>query len=438
MTRWADLFVRWMPDAFSVALILTLISATCAVGLADYPLVSTVEAWGDGFWNLLSFTNQITLTLLLGYALAATPPIERLLARAAGRVHTARAAYMTACGLTGFLALLSWGLSLVSAGIIARAIAQACKQRGIRVHYPLLVASAFSGFVIWHQGLTSSIGLALATPGHFLEEQVGIISTRETIFTTWNLGLALFVLVFLPPLMAWLHPRDEAAIIEFSGTDPELHHRESAPSPALTPAHRIDFSPWLIFPLLAMSLFYLLWHFLSREQGLELNILNFAFLFLGIALAGSSARYAQIIVQGGRVAVPFLLQYPFYAGIAGVIAQSGLASMIVNFFASISTPFTLPLFAFFSAGFLNIFIPSGGGQWAVQGPLMMSVAQQAGADLPRVAMAVALGDQWTNLIQPLTLIPVMTIAGIGVRDVMAYTFVALLFTGAVFSLALFI
>ena len=436
MNRWADLFVRWMPDAFSVALILTLISAVCAVGLAHYPVSQTVEAWGDGFWNLLKFTNQITLTLLLGYALAATVPVQRLLKKAAGLVRSARAAYMTACFLTGVLALFSWGLSLVSAGIIARAIGSACQEKGIRVHYPLLVASAFSGFVIWHQGLTSSIGLVLATPGHFLEEEVGLIPTGETIFTLWNLSLALFILVVLPPLMARLHPGDESVIQEFSGSGQD----EAAPeeTDTLSPAQRMDQSPWLILPILVMSLAYVLWHFLARAEGLELNILNFMFLFVGVALAGSAGRYAQIIIQGGRVAAPFLLQYPFYAGIAGVIAESGLASMIIGFFASISTPVTLPFFAFLSAGLLNIFIPSGGGQWAVQGPLMMSAALEAGADLPRVAMAVALGDQWTNLIQPLTLIPVITISGARLREVMPYTFVALLFTGAAFALSLFL
>ena len=170
MGRWADIFVRWMPDAFAVALILTLLTVACAVGIAGYPLGASIEAWGDGFWNLLKFTNQITLTLLLGYALANTPPVERLLEITAGRVRSARSAYMTACAVTGLLALISWGLSLVSAGILARVIGKACRDKGIKVHYPLLVASSFSGFVIWHQGLTSSVGLAIATPGHFLSE----------------------------------------------------------------------------------------------------------------------------------------------------------------------------------------------------------------------------------------------------------------------------
>ena len=436
MKRLADLFVRWIPDAFPIALILTGVTVFCAVALAGYPFQSTVKAWGDGFWNLLKFTNQITLTLLLGYALAATPPVERLLRRTASRVSSARGAYMTACGITGLLALISWGLSLVSAGIVARAIARACQEKGIRVHYPLLVASAFSGFVIWHQGLTSSIGLAIATSGHFLEDQIGLIPTSETLFTPWNIGLAMVILMGLPPLMARLHPKDESSVIPMP-QEQEITSTPTATGP-ITPAQRIDSSRVLLVPLLAMALFYLGWHFLAEGRGLELNILNFAFLFVGIALAGSAAGYAQIILQGGRVAAPFLLQYPFYAGIAGIMAESGLARIIIDFFASVSNEVTLPLFAFLSAGLLNIFIPSGGGQWAVQGPLMVTAAMEAGADVPRVAMAVALGDQWTNLIQPLTLMPVLAIAQIAVRDVLSYTFVALLFTGIIFATALFL
>ena len=437
MGRWADIFVRWMPDAFAVALILTLLTVACAVGIAGYPLGASIEAWGDGFWNLLKFTNQITLTLLLGYALANTPPVERLLEITAGRVRSARSAYMTACAVTGLLALISWGLSLVSAGILARVIGKACRDKGIKVHYPLLVASSFSGFVIWHQGLTSSIGLAIATPGHFLSGLIGTIPTSETIFTTWNIVLALGILATLPLVMARLHPREGDTLSEMVG-DEESSRESSQPSGPLTPARRLDYSRWLIIPFLIMAIFYLGTHFVGRGEGLELNILNFGFLFAGIALAGSAARYAQIILNGGRVAAPFLLQYPFYAGIAGIMAESGLAARVIEFFVSVSTAATLPLFAFLSAGLLNIFIPSGGGQWAVQGPLMMAAADQAGADIPRVAMAVALGDQWTNLIQPLTLMPVLAIAQLAVRDILAYTFVALLFTGVVFSVALVI
>ena len=185
-----------------------------------------------------------------------------------------------------------------------------------------------------------------------------------------------------------------------------------------------------------MGLIFLWVHFVARGRGLELNILNFGFLIAGIALAGSALRYAEVIADGGRVAAPFLLQYPFYAGIAGLMSESGLARMVVEFFVSISTPDSLPLFGFLAGGLLNLFIPSGGGQWAVQGPIMMTAAVEIGADVPRVAMGVALGDQWTNLIQPLVLMPVLAIARIGASEIMGYSLVALVWTGIVFTTAL--
>ena len=439
MNRLVNLFIRWVPDAFAVALGLTLLTFVFAILGAGYPVSSTIESWGDGFWNLLLFTNQITLTLLLGFGLANTPPVKRGLRRIAARVHTARGAYITAGMVTGIAALLSWGMSLVIAGIMARTLGERCREGGIRVHYPLLVASSFSGFVIWHQGLTSSVGLAIATPGHFLEAQIGVIPMAQTVFTGWNLAIALTVLLTLPLAMAWLRPRDAGAVQEMEGAAFVEDSADLAGSAERrTPAERMETSPWLSGAIVALAGVYILGHFFFRKQGLELNILNFGFLFAGLALAGSALRYVEILVEGGRVAVPFLLQYPFYAGIAAVMLDSGLVTIIVEFFVSFSNAETLPLWAFLSGGFLNLFIPSGGGQWAVQGPLMMQAAQQLGADLPRVAMGVALGDQWTNLIQPLVLVPVLAVAKIGAREIMGYTFVALGFSGVIFAVGLFL
>lgn len=428
------IFTRWMPDALAVAILLTLLTVLLATTVADYPVGAVVESWGDGFWDLLKFTNQITLTFLFGYALAKTPPVQRALLQVAGLARSTSMAYALAALISGTLALFSWGLSLVSAGLMARAIGESCRNKGIRVHYPLLVASSFSGFVIWHQGLTSSVGLTIATPGHFLESEIGLIGTAATIFTSWNIALALVILFTLPFVMAALHPRNgeiqEMTLVK----EPEARPGETEePS---TPARWLERSPLVSLPLVAMGLIFLAIHFVARERGLELNVLNFGFLIAGLALAGSAVRYSELIIDGGRVAAPFLLQYPFYAGIAGLMADSGLARMVVEFFTSISTPDTLAFFGFLSGGLLNIFIPSGGGQWAVQGPIMMPAAHAVGADLPRVAMGVALGDQWTNLIQPLVLIPVITLAGLPAREFMGFLFVALFWTGAIFSTAL--
>jgi short-chain fatty acids transporter len=439
MSPWVQLFVRWMPDAFAVALLLTFLTFGLSVTVAGYPPDAALASWGDNFWNLLKFTNQITLTLLLGYAFANTPPVQRVLLAISSLARTPAAAYRLACAITGVCALFSWGLSLIAAGIMARAIGESCRRQGIAVHYPLLVAASFSGFAIWHQGLSSSIGLTLATPGHFLEGELGLIPISDTLFTAWNVGVALFVLATMPFVMAALRPRtpDEIEpIAEHERASEEQGEGNESNAGNRTPAQRFEDSRLVTLLVVAGGGAFMVTHFFGRGRGLDLNTLNFGFLWLGMLLAGSPVRYVRIIVNGGRIAVPFLLQYPFYAGIAGLMADSGLARMVVEAFVSVSNAQTLPLFGFWSGGVLNLFIPSGGGQWAVQGPIMMAAAQQVGADLPRVAMSVALGDQWTNLIQPLVILPVLTIAGIGVRDIMGYTFVAMLWSGLVFTLAL--
>ena len=445
MNRWisplVQVFVRWMPDAFAIALLLSGLTFVLAVVVAGYPVVATLQSWGDSFWDLLRFTNQITLTLLLGYALANTPPMRAALLRIAGLARSAAGAYRLACLITGLCSLFSWGLGLIAAGIMARNIGEACRRKGILVHYPLLTASSFAGFVIWHQGLSSSIALTLATPGHFLEAEVGLIPISQTMLTPWNIAVALTVLASMPFVMAALRPREDSEItelperlrfVEEPGKKPSAAHDDAS----CTPAERIDTSRLLSLLIVIAGCLFLGSHFLGRGGGLDLNTLNFGFLLLGMLFAGSPMRYVAIILDGGRVAAPFLLQYPFYAGIAGMMADSGLARMVVEFFVSFSSVQMLPLFGFLCGGLLNLFIPSGGGQWAVQGPIIMSAAQEIGAELPRVAMSVALGDQWTNLIQPLAIIPVLTIAGLSIRQIMGYTFIALLWSGLIFSSAL--
>lgn len=435
-SRLALLLTRYMPDALVVAILLWLLTMVSAVALTDTTIMEAITAWGDSFWNLLTFTNQVALTLLFGYAFAMTAPMRAILLTIASIVKSPRGAYVLACVVTGLLSLVSWGLSLIAAGILARAIGESCRRRGIRIHYPLLVASSFSGFALWHQGLSATIGLSLATPGHFLEQQVGLIPTSETILTAWNAAVALAVLISLPVVMSALHPREED--IEEMELDKEGEIAPASAQVAKTPGQWVERSAWISLSVVTAGALYLYVHFAVRGLGLQLNIFNFMFLMAGLLFAGSALRFVEIITEGGRIAVPFLLQYPFYAGIAGLMASSGLAQLLIDTVVSVASADTLPLYSFLSGGFLNIFVPSGGGQWALQGPIVMAAAQETGADLARVAMSVALGDQWTNLIQPLALLPVLTVARIGLGKVIGYTLVAVVWTGGVFAVSLLI
>lgn len=432
-------FERWMPDALVVAITLTLLTVALVLALTDTSPRAAIDAWGDGFWSLLTFTNQMALSLLLGYALASTAPVRGGLLKAANLVRSPRSAYVLVCLLTGVIAVFSWATALVAAGVVSRAVGEGCRRRGIRVHYPLLIGSAFSGFVVWHQGVSGSIPLTIATPGHFLESQIGLIPTSATLFTVWNGLTVAAILLTLPWVMALLHPKQSHNVQEIpdhlcAGPKPGLDaaRADAAPVTPASPALRLEQSRLLVLATVAGGALFLLTHYGTRGDGLTLNIMNFTLLMAGLLCAGTLQRYLKAVAGGGDIVVPFLLQYPFYAGIAGLIASSGLGNLLVAQASAMASADSLPLMAFLSAGLLNVFIPSGGAQWAVQGPIMMSAAQQLGADLPATAMAVALGDQWTNLIQPLILLPVLTLAQVPARAVMGYTFIALLWTGVIF------
>jgi len=428
---------RWMPDSFVVAIVLSVFIFVMATTVADYPVAAAAQAWGDSIWNLLRFTNQIVLTLLLGHVLAHTPPVRRLLMSVAGRVRSANAAYLTTTMVAFICTYISWGLGLVAGGIMARALGEACHRRQIIVHYPLLVACAYAGFVVFHQGITASVPLTIAEPGHFLAAKIGVIPFTETALAPWSLGVVAVTFLTLPFVMARLAPEPalceplpDRLLIAQDAEDPASDRGLHDPD---TPAARLENWRPLNFLLVVIALYWLYRHFSSNGIfALELNVVNLLFLTAGLALARSPLQFVELVANAARIIGPFLVQYPLYAGIAGLMALSGLAQMLVDLFVSMSSAQTLPFAAFFSAGVLNLFIPSGGGQWAVQGPIMMDAAVQLSADLPLTAMAVALGDQWTNLIQPLVVIPILAIAGLHVRQIMGYMVIALGWTGLIF------
>jgi short-chain fatty acids transporter len=428
---------NWMPNPFIFAALLSILTFVLAIAIAGYSPGATVEAWGDGFWRLLEFTTQIAMTLITGYALAHTPAVHRLLDRVAGLVNTPATAYALVCFIACIGSLLSWGMGLIVGAIIAREVANVCLRRGLVIHYPLLVASAYSGFVIWHMGLSSSVGLAIATDGHFLEEQIGLVPTSQTIFSYWNITMILLVMVTLPFVMMLLRPPESQCVpIRAELTREDEADIGDQPHPHRTPAERMDDARVFNWLLGAAGVVYLFYHFFIRGEVLNLNIVNFTFLIAGLLLTRSPLHYVDLIAHGGRTLGPILLQYPFYAGIMGMMTASGLAQIVADWFVSFSTAQTLPWFAMLSGGLINLFIPSGGGQWAVQGPVMLTAAEALGADIPRVAMGVAIGDQWTNMIQPFWTIPALAIVGLHVRDIMGYTVIAFLWTGLIFSLGL--
>lgn len=440
LRRTSDFFVkvaeRWMPDPLVIAIFLTAVSFACAMLFTNFTAVQAVDAWGNSYWNLLRFTAQMILILGLAHVLANTRPVNRLLVAVAGKVTSAPMAYVGVTMFASMIAMISWGLGLILPAVMARIIAINCRDRGIKVHFPLLIASGYAGAIVSMQGLSASIPLVLNTPDHFLQDQIGLISLDQTIFSWWSLSIVLAIIIILPQVMRRLAPPDDQ-VIEIPGTADYSLVKPDTDSPIVadTPSQKMEHARWITLTLAAFGGVYVVRYFLAGGE-LQLDSLNMIFVVLGLAFADSPRHYIELLSNAAKVAGPFLIQYPLYSGLMGLIADSGLGALIVGGFVAVASADTLPIWTFFSAAFLNLFIPSAGGQWAVQGPIVTEAAMQLGADIPRVAMSVTVGEVWTNAIQPLYAVPVLAIAGLHIRDIMGYCVIALFSLLPIYMVAL--
>jgi short-chain fatty acids transporter len=280
------------------------------------------------------------------------------------------------------------------------------------------------------QGLSASIPLVLNTPGHFLEGSTGMIGLEQTIFSAWSMSIVAAILIVLPLVMSRLAPVDDEIVeIKDSGYV-SVVEPVAAVNEMVTPAEKVENARWVTLLLAFFAGIYVVRFFL-HDGELQLDSINMIFVVLGLAFADSPRHYITLLSNAAKIAGPFLIQYPLYAALMGLIADSGLGALFVGGFVSVANADTLSIWTFFSAALLNLFIPSAGGQWAVQGPIVVDAAMQLGADIPRVAMSVTIGEVWTNTIQPLYMVPVLAIAGLHIRDIMGYSVIALLTIGLI-------
>lgn len=438
LRRTSDIFVkvaeRWMPDPLVIAIFLTAVSFICALLFTDFTAMQSVDAWGSSYWGLLRFTAQMILILALAHVLANTRPVNKALVWLASFVRSAEMAYVGITMFASGAALLSWGLGLILPAVLSLIVANNCRERGIKVHFPLLVACGYCGTLVGMQGLSASIPLILNTPNHFLQDEIGLIGLDKTIFSWWSMSIVFAIVLFLPQVMRRMAPDDKDIVEIPAGVRPAS--TDPAPAEAATtPSQKLENARWVTLLLAVFGGIYVVRYFAAGGE-LQLDSLNMIFVVLGLAFADSPRHYIELLCNAARVAGPFLIQYPLYSGLMGLIADSGLGALIVSGFVAISSTDTLSIWTFFSAAFLNLFIPSAGGQWAVQGPIVTEAAVQLGADIPRVAMSVAIGEVWTNAIQPLYAVPVLAIAGLHIRDIMGYCVVALLAIAPIYLVAL--
>lgn len=450
MANWSE---KWIPNPFLFAVLLTIIAYIAAnLATPDGP-VENVRNWYGGFWTLLTFAMQMVLILVTGYAVADSDLVSSYLDRlAAWPDNNPQAAALT--GVVGMIGgYFHWGVGLIVGAIFAIFVARAGYKRGKTFHYPILCAAGYTSQVIWHVGPSTSAGLLSATEDHPFVDTIGVVPLSESVFTTYAFGIAVLVLITVTITLYFLAPEEEHAtgIEEYAPSlldadiDALSEPTDSEPQTdggvqRTTPADRINDSR-LIASILALGMLVYIVDYLAQVgtigEALDLNLFNFIFITLGLLLHKTPRAYMEAIRDATEGAAGIILQFPFYAGILGIISGSGLSDLIAEALLEIATPATFPVIAWILGGIMNLFVPSGGGEWGIIGGIIGGTAVELGVPPGKAIIAYGTGDMWTNMFQPFWAIPLLGLTKVRARDILGYTMIIMIVLTPVFALGLY-
>lgn len=438
------MFRHLVPEPFVIAVLLTAVTVGLALALTTSTLLGVVDAWAgaNGLWGLLRFAMQMCLILVTGHAVASSPPVSRMLTRLARLPRTGPQAAALVASVACIMAVVNWGLGLIAGAIIARRVGSAMDAKGVRAHYPLLAAAGYLGLMVWHGGLSGSAPLTMTKAAGLADifgadPPMGPIGLGQTLFSPLNLVVTGGLLLLAPLMTFLLHPRGDQPI-ETAAT---FGVREEPPAePARDPEKGRLLRLLEDTPLVTLVLVILIglwaWRYYVPVEGpsgaleLTLDSVNLTMLLIGLILHRTPGSYLRAVEGAAPGCAGIILQFPLYAGIMGIMSATGLTALFARGLADLGGPGLLPLFTFVSACVVNLFVPSGGGQWAVQGPIAMQSGLAAGAAPGTMVMAVAYGDQLTNMLQPFWALPLLAITGVKARDLVGYTAVVMVIAGA--------
>ena len=447
-----QVFSKTAPDPFVIAIMLTIVAGVLALTLGHYEGAATIseranamiDAWrgSNGIWKFLGFGMQMCLILVTGHTLAASKPIARMIATLAGVPNSASAAAAMVGFIAVFLGLINWGLGLIVGALFAREVAKVCARKGIKVHGPLLAAAGYMGLLVFHGGFSGSAPLKMTTEAQARDvlpiEVFESMSTKniplsQTLLSPMNIFVACGLLVLVPLVLSMLTPKHEDEIVPMSIVETEPASDEHTG----TFPDWIERSPIVVWAL-ALMLMWAFVRFMSVDGLIKLgpNEVNVLMLALGLVLHGSVRSYIAAAEEGARGCAGIILQFPLYAGIMALLSSSGLINDFSAWIGTLANETTAPLFTFVSAGVVNLFVPSGGGQWAIQGPIALQTGAQTGVEPAKMVMAVAYGDQLTNMLQPFWALPLLAITKVKAREIVGYTAVVMLVAGAWMMLGL--
>jgi short-chain fatty acids transporter len=456
--KYTKAFKYLLPTPFTIAVILSLFTFLIALfftkesdnSFSTYSF-ELLKHWEDGVWNSTSlvFAIQMMLMLVLGHALALTKPFNSLINLLVKHcITTAKAAAIVTL-LTILVSLFNWGLGLIFGAIFARKVAEYAQFNQLKINYPLIGAAGYSGLMVWHGGLSGSSLSKVAEANHLKEIMSGLLSPEklallpekisywETVGSNMNLTIIGFVVTLLPITMYYVGKKVSNQPINLPFSSIESTNYET-----LNGAEKLDYSRLFSKFFGACILSYIGfkiaidYHFnvldFFTPNNINLLLFSLAILFHTHFINFLSAIDEAIVGASG-----ILIQFPLYFGIMGIMKGSGLVTDVSNFFIAVSSEVSFPIYTFISAGMVNIFVPSGGGQWAVQGPIVIKSALELGISLPKSILALAYGDQLTNMLQPFWALPLLGITGLKAKQILPYTLILMMLGGIIYSCCLF-
>lgn len=437
--KFTHLFLKYMPNAFVFAILLTLVTAICAfIWLGASPL-KIIESWYNGFFTLLEFTMQIVLIIITGFSIALSPIVKRGIDYLSRYINTPKQVYFLVVMIGMLLSMISFGWIVITC-VLARELALRIKG----INYPFLVACVYFSFNSWVLGLSSSIPLLLNSENNFLIETgllSGVISTSYTLGSGLNIAMMALMVIGAPLIMFLLRPKtsDKKELSDLminNETSETLTIKEEASNlklPFKSLSDKLNNSIILQMIIVIMGLSYIIFHFSTKGLDLNFNIMIFIFIIVGLLLHKTPMRYVISMKRSSSNISGILFQYPFYAGILGIMLFTGLGDKLGQMLASVASIDSYPFYAYLAGSIINIAIPSAGSEFAVVGPSLISAINEIGAGLPqeeitamisRASMSVAYGESLSNMLQPFFLLIVLPIMGAGIkiqaRDIMGY------------------
>ncbi|MEM7036397.1 MAG: TIGR00366 family protein [Bacteroidota bacterium] len=464
--RLLQLFRYYLPSPFTLAVLLTVFTFILAMIMtspdpsnSEPHFFQMIGHWQKGFWELLGFAMQMMLMLVLGHVLALSDFFKKVVDRSLVFCRDKASAAFIVTFVTVAVAYFNWGLGLIVGAILARKVGEYARINNIKINYALIGAAGYAGLMVWHGGISGSAPLKIAEEGHMFAEKTGglPIYISETVGSTMNISLSVVLLFLLPLAMYWLASRSSADIPDIQIHEPKSDAKSTGPE---TPAERLDYSRIVSLFFAAALFFMFLYQFIIKPgeidpSAINPNLINLLLLSLCLALHKHFRAFLDATETAIKGSTGIMIQFPLYAGIMGIMKYSGMAALFSQGFVEISNETTFPIFTLISAGIVNFFVPSGGGQWGVQGGIVLDAAQflaenaEAAKDLgveevqalvraaqAKAVMALSYGDQLTNMLQPFWALPLLGITGLKARQILPYTMFLMLVGFLVFVVGL--